>query len=190
MDDSTQTCAHIRNILHEYVKKKTIESLEKCQTKLLKAALDLKSYCSNTSILQAMNIKRISQFIGESQRDVMKSLIRNETKGLKFYSYILSLGQSDMNSITGRTMVQCKKDDVSMIRYLYDDTYSSQVKRQCKPVENDSLVNGFYNPYTCLIYFYVLFNSLNCKRFEIYFIVCFLSTIVQCIVSSPIWRFY
>ena len=56
----------------------------------------------------------------------MKSLIRNETKGLKFYSYILSMRQSDMNIIAGRTMVQCKKDDVSMIRYLYDDTYSSQ----------------------------------------------------------------
>jgi len=69
--------------------KKAIESLEKCQTKLLKAALGLKSYCRNTPILQAMNIKRLSQFIGESQRDVMKSLIRNETKGLKFYYYIL-----------------------------------------------------------------------------------------------------
>jgi len=97
---------------------KTIESLEKCQTKLLKATLGLISYCRNTPILQAMNIKRISQFIGESQRDVKKSPTRNETKGLKFYSCILSLGQSDMNSITGRTT-----DDVSMIRYLYDDIY-------------------------------------------------------------------
>jgi len=42
-----------------------------------------------------------------------------------------------------------------MIWYLYDATYSGQVKRQCKPVENDGLVdsvkqiivNGFYNPY-------------------------------------------
>ncbi|KAK2159728.1 hypothetical protein LSH36_147g02026, partial [Paralvinella palmiformis] len=76
-------------------KNQTIESLEKYQTKLLKAAIGLKSYCRNTPILQVMNIKRISQFIGESQRDVMKLLIRNETKGLKFYSYILSLGQSD-----------------------------------------------------------------------------------------------
>jgi len=135
--------------------KKAIESLEKCQTKMLKAALALESYFGNTPILQAMNIKRISQFIGKSQRDVMKSLIRNETKGLKLYSYILSLGQSDMKSIAGRTMIQCKKDDMSMIRYVYDDTYSSQVKRQCKPVDNDGLVdsvkqilvNGFYNPY-------------------------------------------
>ena len=115
---------------------------KKCQTKLLKAALGLKSYCRNTPILQAMNIKRISQFIGESQRDVIKLLIRNETKELKLYSYILSLRQSDMNIIAGRTMVQCKKDDVSMIRYLYDDTYSSQVKRQCKPVENVGLVDS------------------------------------------------
>jgi len=76
-------------------------------------------------------------------------------KELKFYSYILSLRQSDMNVIAGRAMVQWKKDDVSMIRYLYDDTYSSQVKRQRKPVKNDDLVdnvkqiivNGFYNPY-------------------------------------------
>ena len=60
-----------------------------------------------------------------------------------------------MNSIAGRTMIQCKKDDVSMIKYLFDDKYSSQVKRQCKPAENDGLVdsvkqilvNGFYNPY-------------------------------------------
>ena len=109
--------------MHEYAPK-AIESLEKCQTKLLKPALGLISYSRNTPILQAMNIKRISQFIGESQRDVMKSLIRNETEGLKLYSYILSLGQSDMNSITGRTT-----DDVSMIRYLYDDINSSQVKR-------------------------------------------------------------
>ena len=42
-----------------------------------------------------------------------------------------------------------------MIRYLFDDTYSSQVKRQSKPAENDGLVdsvkqmlvNGLYNPY-------------------------------------------
>jgi len=59
--------------------KKAIESLENCQTNLLKTVLGLKSYCRNTPILQAMNIKRISHFIGESQRDVMKSLIRNET---------------------------------------------------------------------------------------------------------------
>ena len=109
--------------------KKTIESLEKCQTKLLKAAHVLKSYYRNTPILQAINITRIFQFKGESQGDVMKLLIRNETKGLKIYCYILSLRQSDRNIIAGRTMVQCKNDDVSMIRYLYDDTYSSQVKR-------------------------------------------------------------
>jgi len=163
--------------------KKAIESPEKCQTKLLKAALGLKSYCRNTPILQTINIKGISQLIGESQRDVMKSLIRNETKGVKFYSYILSLRQSDVNIIAGWTMVQCKKDDVSMIRYLYDDTYSSQVKRQCKHVDNDDLVDSVKQ---------ILvneFHSLNCKRFEIYFIVCFLSTIVPYIVSSHIWSF-
>jgi len=36
-------------------------------------------------------------------------------------------------------MMKCKKDNVSMIRYFFDDTYSSQVKRQSKPAENDGL---------------------------------------------------
>jgi len=163
--------------------KKAIESLQKRQIKLLKAALGLKSYCRNTPILQAINITRISQFIRESQGDVMKSLIRNETKCLTFYCYILSLRQFDINIIAGGTMVQCKKDDVSMIRYLYDDTYFSQVKRQCKPVENDDLVDSVKQIIVNE------FHSLNCKRFEIYFIVCFLSIIVPYIVSSHIWSF-
>ena len=67
--------------------KKTIESLQKCQRKLLKVALCLKTYCRKTPLLQDMNIKGLSQSIGESQRDFMKSLAQNEmTKILFIYN--------------------------------------------------------------------------------------------------------
>ena len=86
----------------------------------------------------------------------MKAFMRTETKGLKFYCHMLSLGQSDLNTIAGRTMIQSQHDNVSLVKYMYDDIYSSQVKKQHahEPVDDglvDSvkqiLVNGYYNPY-------------------------------------------
>ena len=79
----------------------------------------------------------------------MMSLVRNETKGLR---YFIHLGQSNMNCIGGRTMIQCKNDN-RMIGYLFDDIYYSHSKRQSKSTENNSLadsvkqilVNEFHN---------------------------------------------
>ncbi len=135
--------------------RKAIDSLEKCQTKLLKAALCVKYYCKNTPLLQALNIKKIFETINENQRDTLKSFMRGNSKGLQFYSYMLSRDHYDLSSIAGRTLIQCKRENVSIVKYLYDDSFGRKIKSQKFPaVENglvDSikqiLVNGFYNPY-------------------------------------------
>ena len=69
--------------------KKALNLLEKCQSKLLKTALGLKAYCRNTPLFKAINIKCISQTINENQRDILKSCMRTDSKGLQFYAYIL-----------------------------------------------------------------------------------------------------
>ena len=51
-----------------------IDLLEKCQTKLLKAALSLNIFCRNKPLLQGMNIKRITQTATANQKDILKFL--------------------------------------------------------------------------------------------------------------------
>jgi len=54
--------------------------LKKCQTKNIKAALPLKIFWRNTPLLQAMNIKGISQIDIANEKDILK-FMRSRTKG-------------------------------------------------------------------------------------------------------------
>ena len=61
----------------------------------------------------------------------------------------------DENNIVGRTTLECHKEKISLINYMYDDNYARMVKSKQSTTESDGLVdsikqvlvNGFYNPY-------------------------------------------
>ena len=133
--------------------KKALDMLEKCQTKLLKSALSLKSYCRNTPLLQALNIQRIETTVHTTERDILKSCLRTDTKALKFYSHILSNSEYTTNDLCSRSVLQSRNCDINIVQYIFDDNYSRAIKRQYIPAGQDGLVdsikmiltNGFYD---------------------------------------------
>ena len=130
------------------------DKLDKCQTKLLKSVLGLRSFCRNTPLLQALRIKTVSETICGTQRDIVKSIMRNDSRGLKFYSYLLSIDYTDAHTVFGNVYKNCLDNNISLVNYIYNDSYSSQIKR-AMPYCEDGLIDSvklvlfdeFYDPY-------------------------------------------
>ena len=54
--------------------------------------------------------------VSANQKDIVKSFMRSNTKGLKFYSYILANDFNISDSLVGRTVLQCRRDGTSLIK--------------------------------------------------------------------------
>ena len=90
--------------LHIY--QNVTDLLEKCQTKLLKSVFSLKTFCRNTPLLQAMNVKRISQTVSANQKYILKSFMSStKQKRLKFYSDILANDFKSNENLMGITIL-------------------------------------------------------------------------------------
>ena len=135
------------------------DATDKLQAKLLKAALGLKVFSRSTPLLEALKIPKISSTIEIQQLVLFKTMLTSSSRTGYFYKTLI---QEHLNGSTpghrdlvSRVNDTCIKYGISLVKYLYDDSYANIMKRAMKhfPV-NDGLVDSirhllaFYNPYT------------------------------------------
>ena len=114
--------------------------MEKLQTRLLKAGVGLHKFCKSSPILKAMNINKIETTLEISSLDLIRSIFCNTSRAKSFYSYLLNMhvcgkltGHTDL---VARVKETCAKHDVSFLKYLLDDCYASNIRREMKKCYN------------------------------------------------------
>ena len=113
----------VENIECIYQCKTVINDTEHLQSKLLKSALGLKK----CPLLLALKIQRISKSAKIQELVLFKSMFLSSSRTYQFYKYILSqhmLGvKYSHKSIVARVLNTCNENDISLVKYLCDDSY-------------------------------------------------------------------
>ena len=106
---------------------RNVKELDKAQAKLLKSALGLSKFFHNTSLLEALPLKKIATTLQVQQLSLLKNAIINNSKARTFYMYMIKRGttQSDKNLNTRCFNIR-KTHHVSLIRYVLDELHVCQ----------------------------------------------------------------
>ena len=129
-----------------YQCKTVINDAERLQSKLLKSGLGLKK-CSRTSpLLQALKIQRISKSAKIQELVLFKSMFLSSSRTYQFYKYILSqhmLGvKYSHKSIVARVLNTCNENDISLVKYVCDDSYLKSKKFAMKRFHADGVADS------------------------------------------------
>ena len=129
------------------VSKKSLSSLEKIQSKLLKVAVGVHKFCKSTPILGAMNVHKIETTLHASRLELIRNMLKSSSRARSFYMYLLNLHVCDElsshNNLISRTSQACDRYNISFIRYVLDDNYSKSSQRKIKAFpENDGVVDS------------------------------------------------
>jgi hypothetical protein len=116
-----------------YMSKARLQDLDRCQSKLIKSILGLRKTSHSTPILQAVNIKPVSQCIGLKSLNLLKSCFLYKSSATKFYSHLLC----NDTKYTDRTLVgraQCfsKGHDINLMKYVLDECYKVTTTKTLK----------------------------------------------------------
>ena len=129
-----------------YQCKTVINDAERLQSKLLKSALGLKKYSRTSPLLQALKIQRISKSAKIQELVLFKSMFLSSSRTYQFYKYILSqhmLGvKYSHKSIVARVLNTCNENDISLIKYLCDDSYLKSKKFAMKRFPADGVADS------------------------------------------------
>ncbi len=104
--------------------------------------------------------------------------MKSGAKGRKLYSFLLTAKQDNSCNLVGRCQDFCQKNEMSLYRYLLDDSYCALCKRNLKASTRD---NGLFDTLS----FYMKDFKEN-RDIVSSFIVDILN--VPCLLSS-IWTF-
>ena len=109
-----------------------MKELDKAQAKLLKSALGLLKFCHNTPLLDALALNKIAITLQVQHLSLLRNvIIPCNLKVRTFYMYMIKPGttQSDKNLITRCFNIR-KTHHVSLMRYVFDERYVNQCKKQ------------------------------------------------------------
>ena len=122
--------------------KTSVQAMDKAQSRLLKAALGLTKFCKSTPLLHALKISKISLLSDVYTLDLIKSHFSNGAKGRCFYSYMLlqyDRGHlSSHNNLVVRSKTICSTNDISLFKYILDDSYAKECKTRMKAFVTDN----------------------------------------------------
>ena len=124
--------------------KKSIEEIEKMQSKLLKSALNLKPFCKSTPLLDAMKVPRIELTIKQQEITLLKACLLSSSRTSKFYNYMLRLHLNDPKedkcNLVGRVMRTCDDLDLSFVNTICERNYIKNNVKQSFST-NDGLID-------------------------------------------------
>ena len=120
-----------------------IKEIDKALAKLLKSSLGLPKFCHNTPLLEALALKKIAKTLQVHQLSLLRNAIINNSKARTFYMYMIKRGttQSDKNLIT-RCFNLRKTHHVSLMRYVFDERYANQCKKQIHGVPHNGVTDS------------------------------------------------
>ena len=110
-------------------------------SKNVKNSLGLRKHSKSTPLLRAVSIQKPSKLYEVPSLDLLRSHLSNGAKGRNFYSHLLnyctrnegSLNPGNNCNLVTRCKQICSKNGISLYRYVLDDDYRLQYKRQLKP---------------------------------------------------------
>ena len=120
-----------------------IKQQDKAQAKLLKSALGLPKFCHNRPLLEALALKMIAKTLQVQQLSLLRNATINNSKARTFYMYMIKRGttQNDKNLITWCFNIR-KTHHVSLMRYVFDERYANQCKKQIHSVPQNGVTDS------------------------------------------------
>ena len=123
---------------------RNVKELAKAQAKLLKLALSLPKFVTTHLCYHSVtSIEKGCQNITGTTTITVRNAIINNSKARTFYMYMIKRGttQSDKNLITRCFNIR-KTHHVSLIRYVFDERYANQCKKQIHSVPQNGVTDS------------------------------------------------
>ena len=118
------------------ISKSSMNDMEKLQSRLLKSGFNLHKCCKSSPLLNALNVKKVENTMEIGSLDLVKSIFNNTSRARSFYTYLLNSlvcdRLNDGSDLVSRSYRICQKHNVSLIRYIFNDEYSSKVRNDFK----------------------------------------------------------
>ena len=129
-----------------YIDKKSVDELDKIQSKLLKSVLGLKSYCRTTPVLNALKMNKISTTVEIDELNLLRTMLHSTSRASIFYKHVFNQYHRGENcgdkNLISRVHHTCKKYGISVIKYLCDQEYANSQKRVLQRIPtNDGVVD-------------------------------------------------
>ena len=125
------------------IKSSHIKELEKTQGMLIKAALKLHKSSRNTSLVQALNVKKVKYILDFKQLNLYKNCLLNTSRVRALYLHLIRKHQfcdmSRNNSLYSRCSSICKIKGISLMRYTFDSKYAMRCKRNATILPPDGI---------------------------------------------------
>lgn len=124
--------------------KSFMKIMDMTQAKLVKASLGLSKYLRTTPLLNALNIHKITKLIDIQSLNLLKSMLKNSSGAKYFYCNIMKHpSQRQYNSYIDNVYKICSNNDISLVKYMLNDTYCNDTKRDLKSMpQSDGLTDS------------------------------------------------
>ena len=101
------------------INKTSLQELETIQTKLLKVALGIYTFCRNSPILNAMKVHKLETTLDVSYLEFVRNVLKSNSRARSFYIHLLNMHICDklfsQNKLIRRASRACDKYDISFI---------------------------------------------------------------------------
>ena len=118
-----------------YLTKTNLLKLDRYQGKILKQCLGLNNQSRTTPLLKAICVDPFSISVSASSMELLKARVLRNSLCQDFYCTILLKGNNYLKSsktLAGRVSQFCIENDISIMKYIFDDKYSSTEKNCVK----------------------------------------------------------
>ena len=128
------------------ISKKHLLQLDKQLARLLKSAIGLPKWCKNYNLMNSLGTKLISTTVLTSQLSTLKSAIQGTSQARHFYRFLLSkrylFDMHKHNNLISRVKGTCNSNEISFLRYLFDDSYVFKCKKKLTNFRCDGIIDS------------------------------------------------
>ena len=120
--------------------------LDKQLAKLLKSAIGLPKWCKNYNLMNSLGTKLISTAVLTSQLSMLKSAIQGTSQARHFSRFLLSkhylFDMQKHNNLISRVEGTYSSNEISFLRYLFDDSYVFKCKKKLTNSRCDGIIDS------------------------------------------------
>ena len=128
------------------ISKKHLLQLDKQLARLLKLAIGLPKWCKHYNLINFLETKLISTAVLTSQLPTLKSAIQGTSQVRHFYRFLLSkhhlFDMHKHNNLICRVKETCNSNEISFLRYLFDDSYVFKCKKKLTNFRCDGIIDS------------------------------------------------
>ena len=130
------------------ITKSNVKKLETCLGKHVKTILGLSHSSRTTPILNTFNMDNILYSIDKYSLDLLKQCMLSNSAASCFYTHLYNENNQSRLKNTLCLCVNniCIKQNINVIKYVFNDSYALGVRRKFKNVTKSG-VNGFLDSY-------------------------------------------